>query len=174
MTSRRNKEYEKTKEYKETFWKIKEFNDWIKRGCPINTKVTHLELQNKQISNLPLNIGNLPALKMICLDGNNLTELPDSIGNLTGLRCLYLHNNQLNTLPASIKNLTVLKHLSLHHNQLIEIPDIGNLDKLTYLTFDRCCRDLLRLTSYERLKSIAKFKKEKPDTKPARMIPLTN
>jgi leucine-rich repeat protein SHOC2 len=93
-----------------------------------------LSLGNRNITNLPENIGNCTSLDYLNLSNNLLTELPDNIGNLINLTELSLYNNQLGSLPKSISNLAELTELDLSNNQLTSLSeDIGNLTNLAIL-----------------------------------------
>lgn len=76
---------------------------------------------------IPAEIGNLPALKVLALHGNQLTgSIPTTIGNLTLVEEIYLGANQLTgSIPAEFGNLSQLKTLVLWYNQLTgSLPDI--------------------------------------------------
>ena len=66
---------------------------------------TTLDLQNKKLTSLPAEIGNLINLQQLWLNNNQLTLLPAEIGKLIKLQHLYLHNNQLTSLPAELLNI---------------------------------------------------------------------
>ena len=106
----------------------------------IQSRSTHLDLYQKQISSLPDSlakpllerIGNLTDLVSLRLVDNRLTTLPDSLGNLVKLRELRLYKNQLRSLPDSIANLQHLTWLSLSLNRLTVFPE--SITELTNLT----------------------------------------
>lgn len=87
---------------------------------------------------IPSEIGNLPALKILALHGNQLTgSIPTTIGNLTALEEIYLGGNQLTgSIPAELGNLSQLKILVLWYNQLTgNLPDIvGQMPNLESVT----------------------------------------
>ena len=90
-----------------------------------------LSLSNNQITCLPSEIGNLSNLVELALDRNCLTVLPVQIGHLSRLETLLLSYNNLRTLPASIGDLASLRTLNLDHNELLKLPpEIGKLGKL--------------------------------------------
>ncbi|MEM7532189.1 MAG: C13 family peptidase, partial [Chloroflexota bacterium] len=74
-------------------------------------------------------------LSSLYLWGNQLTELPVEIGNLSKLSTLSLYNNQLTEIPAEIGNLTNLERLYLAWNRLPHLPDaIENNPSIQSLT----------------------------------------
>ena len=79
-----------------------------------------LNLADKQLSEIPTEIGNLTNLQSLYLSGNQLSEIPTEIGNLTNLQNLDLSGNQLTELPREIGNLTNLEYLYLYYNQLTD------------------------------------------------------
>ena len=74
------------------------------------------------LTELPLEIGNLTSLMELILGDNQLTKLPPEIGNLTSLRDLLLEYNQLTELPSQIGDLAGLERLSVGNNRLTAIP----------------------------------------------------
>ena len=96
--------------------------------------LTHLNLDNTQISGLPHNMGNLTVLEDLSLNNNLITALPESIGELEYLKVLNSANNQLTALPMSITQLSSLEILRLDDNSLTSLPEnIGQLSSLNYL-----------------------------------------
>jgi Leucine-rich repeat (LRR) protein len=105
------------------------------KSYDINTK--ELNLNNKNITEIPESISKLSNLKYLYLRSNQLTAIQESISKLVSLKYLDLRHNQLTTLPESIGKLVRLKHLYLHNNQLSTLPEsIGNLIKLKHLSLD--------------------------------------
>ena len=101
-------------------------------------RVTIIGLANNNLNgSIPVEIGDLTALKVLSLYNNALTgEIPSSIGDLTALESLHLSYNDLTgEIPSSIVDLTALKVLSLYNNTLTgEIPSsIGDLTALEEL-----------------------------------------
>ena len=106
----------------------------------INGKMVHkdikkLDLSYKNLTQLPVEIGQLTQLTELNLSfNNNLTQLSVEIGQLTQLTELYLRNNQLTKLPVEIGQLTQLTRLDLSNNNLTQLPvEIGQLTQLTEL-----------------------------------------
>ncbi len=81
-----------------------------------------LLLWGNQIATLPPEIGKLTNLTELVLSDNKLTTLPPEIGQLTALRQLYLGSNQLATLPEQLRELPKLKYLFLHDNPALQLP----------------------------------------------------
>ena len=99
-----------------------------------NMNITSLDLENRNLTNLPSSIGKLKKLEELILAANDLTSLPSSIGNLKKLEFFGSGDNRLNSLPESIGKLTKLGDLKLSSNNLESVPrQIGNLKNLTSL-----------------------------------------
>ena len=97
--------------------------------------LTHLYLNNNQLTAIPESFGNLVNLTKLSLGSNQLTSLPESFGNLVNLTTLWLGTNQLTSLPESFGNLVNLKILWLDLNRLTAIPEsFGNFVNLTKLS----------------------------------------
>lgn len=94
-----------------------------------------LSLATNNLSALPKEIGLLSKLEILELGENNLSSLPIEIGLLSNLRVLRLSVNQLSTLPIEISQLVNLSELYLNSNQLTAIPsEIGALTKLLMIS----------------------------------------
>jgi len=107
-------------------------------------KYKKLYLSNKDIMNLPPEIGKLTSLTYLDLSYNQLKKLPAEISKLVNLKSLLLHRNELEELPVQIGKLANLNLLDLSHNKLSTIPEeIGNLSKLK--VFDLSYNNMLRL-----------------------------
>ena len=91
-------------------------------------------LSNNQLTQLPVEIGQLTQFTLLYLSNNKLTQLPVEIGQLTRLTTLNLSYNKLNQLPVEIRQLTRLTTLNLSYNKLTQLPvEIGHLTQLTEL-----------------------------------------
>ncbi|MFT5525293.1 MAG: hypothetical protein ACI9HK_003260 [Pirellulaceae bacterium] len=90
-----------------------------------------LEVGSRQLAVLPPEIGKLQNLKTLHVFSHHLTEIPLEIGNLSNLISLEVGSRQLTVLPPDIGNLTNLESMRLSFPQLQEFPaEIGNLTKL--------------------------------------------
>jgi len=100
----------------------------------VKDKVTKLFLNNKGLTVLPPEIGQLVNLKELDLSYNQLNDLPVEIFRLVNLVNLNLNNNRLNALPETIRQLSDLMTFYVSNNLLTAIPpEIGQLKKLTNL-----------------------------------------
>ncbi len=96
-----------------------------------------LDLNGNQLAQIPPEIGQLARLLRLDLDGNQLAQIPPEIGQLASLQTLYLNGNQLAQIPPEIGQLANLQELYLHGNQLAQIPpEIGQLARLQVLRLD--------------------------------------
>ncbi len=103
----------------------------------ILTNLKYLELRTNKLTSLPSEIGTLTNLTSLELRSNSLAGIPPEIGNLTTLTRLYLAFNDLTSLPPEIGNLTDLRVLYLFFNDLTSLPpEIGNLTKLAELDLE--------------------------------------
>jgi internalin A len=99
---------------------------------------TYLDLSNKRLTYIPVEISQLTNLRELDISSNQLTNLPAEICKLTNLSTLYLNGNQLTNLPVEIGNFTNLRELELNSNQLTDLPvGIGQLTNLTTLCLHR-------------------------------------
>jgi len=104
----------------------------------LDDKVSSLLLYSNNLKgNIPLELGNLSALKRLSLSNNSLSgKIPDALGNLSQLVYLELSSNQLTgEIPSSFGSLSKLNELYLSNNQLRgSIPDtLGDLEVLNVL-----------------------------------------
>lgn len=86
----------------------------------IGNNVVRLNLANKQLKMLPVEIGLLINIKELYLGFNELKGLPGAIAQLKNLEKLYLNHNQLEEVPEPIYQLKNLQELSLKQNKLTE------------------------------------------------------
>ena len=86
-------------------------------------RVTGLNLQGRNISRVPMELGRLEKLKALDLSGNALTSFAPFRGLPSALRSLILRANQLTELPGYIGMLRNIETLDLSNNQLQSLPD---------------------------------------------------
>ncbi|KAK9808933.1 hypothetical protein WJX72_006580 [[Myrmecia] bisecta] len=108
---------------------------------------------NPRLTCLPDSIGNLSALKTLCVSGTKLAVLPESIGQLRALQWLPLSRTDLVCLPESISGLVSLRTLDLAQaKQLLDIPStLGCLTALKRLTLASLPWDISKLTALQSL-----------------------
>jgi Leucine-rich repeat (LRR) protein len=98
------------------------------------TKKKKLELPNKDITEMPDELGELTQIEYLDLSYNNLKEFPKGIFKLHNLKHLYLTRNQIHEIPAEILELKKLNFLDISYNQLHNISSsIGTLESLVTL-----------------------------------------
>ncbi len=102
-------------------------------------KVKHLDLSNKDINELPDEIGSITSLTSLNLSYNEIEELPDSICKLSGLQELFLLRNRIKKLPHGISALSKLKTLDISFNPISGLPaDFGYFKSLEYFDASFC------------------------------------
>ncbi len=118
----------------------------------VDSNITEFELYEKNITQLPSEIGQLKSLIDLDLRCNYLTSLPIEIWQLKNLKELRLSYNRLTSLPAEIGNLNKLTDLTLGENQLTHLPaEIGNLTNLTELNL---CNNQLTIIEIQKIKAL--------------------
>lgn len=84
-----------------------------------------LGVTGSQIKEIPETIVSLSTLKGLAIFNNkNITHVPIWIGDLVGLETLNLSGNSLNEVPAVLGNLSNLRILSLEDNPVTSIPQV--------------------------------------------------
>ena len=107
-------EYEdEESEDEEEEWEIREYQNWIQSGAPINENVVELDLRChglvetvdllQGLTNSINNIYKLPNLKKIYIY-SRLTAIPACISQLENLQELYLSPSLISTLPEEFRN----------------------------------------------------------------------
>jgi Leucine-rich repeat (LRR) protein len=99
-----------------------------------------LNLSYNKLTFVPAGFRFLSKLTKLELQNNDISELNPTLGNLTSLESLNLGHNELTTLPSEIGNLTNLTSLELTGNrEFRELPfELSNLENLTYLGMGMC------------------------------------
>lgn len=92
----------------------------------------------KKINFIPNEIGNLTALTHIELPENNIIEIPQTLYSLKNLQRLNLSNNNVREITSELRNLQELKIILLSNNtELKNLPDdICKLSNLKNLPID--------------------------------------
>lgn len=110
----------------------------------IKSNKTKLDLSNRDINELPDEIGKLTKLKSLNLSYNSLIAIPASIGKLENLEEIFLTKNCLEIIPDEFGKLQKLKILDLSNNKITNIPkSISNLSNLQVLDVSYCQSETL-------------------------------
>lgn len=107
-------------------------------GIPVEVgnmvNLEKLVLFRNKIDSIPPVISNLIKLEELSLQSNRLVFVAPEIGVLKRLHKLNLRFNKLESLPEEISGLSELVELDLRNNKLKQLPtELGNLTKLEYL-----------------------------------------
>ncbi len=98
-------------------------------------KTKKLSLSNKDIDELPAEIGRLKNLQHLDLSYNNIQNLPPELFQLKKLETLLLFRNRIEAIPRNIGMLSNLILLDVSYNMITKLPaEIGLLENLK--TFD--------------------------------------
>ena len=109
----------------------------VRAGAP---NITELDLRSNNLTDLPDELGDLKALRVIKLDYNKLEHLPAMLTKLPRLTNLKMGGNLLSTVDASVAELRALTDLDLSGNRLITVdPAIARCEKLVYLNGGTTC-----------------------------------
>ena len=109
-------------------------NDWEEVDLGGDGKVVHLFMNNKNLSVLPIEIGQLQSLVSLELRENSLKALPPQIGQLSSLQALSFAHNDIENLPSEVGELQSLAYLDMTDNELTALlPEIGQLLNLQIL-----------------------------------------
>jgi Leucine-rich repeat (LRR) protein len=98
-------------------------------------RATAVDLTGRRLKEFPADILEMPWLRRLVLDENQIQRLPDDIGTLVEMEYLSVHGNRLTTLPDSIGDLATLRVLRVGGNaSTFELPDaVGRLINLEEL-----------------------------------------
>jgi len=97
--------------------------------------MTTLDLSNKELTYLPLNIIKMDFnLKELDISHNHLTEISFSISKLKHLERLYLQGNPIEELPSFLWSMPYLELVLINGNLLSSIPNDFKYDEMKILT----------------------------------------
>jgi hypothetical protein len=81
-----------------------------------------IELDNQNITVIPVEIENAQNLEILNLIGNNIKEIPSSICNCKKLTEIRI-GGEIKSIPDCLKKMSSLKHLSIQSNTANELMD---------------------------------------------------
>ena len=117
--------------WKREYMRIMKFDHWSE----IILSDT-LELYDRNMTEIPKEIGNLTNLVNLNLSNNKIKVIPKEIGNLTNLVNLTLLRNEIKEIPKEFFVLNKLCRLDFGENQIKKVPEeISNLIGLKFLDF---------------------------------------
>jgi Leucine-rich repeat (LRR) protein len=94
--------------------------------------LNEIRFEYTQFEVFPLELTELPNLTRLSLsDDKTITTLPAEIGNMSGLQSLWLNNTSITSLPVEIGNVP-LTSLSLDNTPISALPDV-KFEELGYL-----------------------------------------
>lgn len=97
-----------------------------------------LDLDNVEITELPVEISQLRNLREINLEDNpnlNIIQALKVLSKIDGLKTLWLSKNKLSNLPNEISGLKNLEDLWLDENEFTQIPESVKRLKIKYVSF---------------------------------------
>ena len=111
---------------------VAEINEDYAKQRLVNSE---LEIENIDIDSITIEIKD-NSIFIVDLDKKQLTQIPKTIGNLSNLQKLHLNENHIAEI-FGLDNLTNLREISLNDNQITEITGLDNLTNLQNLYLDR-------------------------------------
>uniref|UniRef100_A0A8C6PPI4 Leucine-rich repeat protein SHOC-2 n=1 Tax=Nothobranchius furzeri TaxID=105023 RepID=A0A8C6PPI4_NOTFU len=101
-------------------------------------QLTHIDLRNNQLSDLPSEMKNLTKLRSIILSYNRLKSFPEVLYEVLSLETVLLGNNQVCVVdPGRLMKLACLTTLDLSNNDLLNIPpELGLCTSLRCLSLE--------------------------------------
>ncbi|XP_059197172.1 leucine-rich repeat-containing protein 40 [Centropristis striata] len=101
-------------------------------------QLSHIDLRNNQLSDLPSEMNNLTKLRSITLIYNRFKSFPEVLYHIVSLETVLLGNNQVSAVdPHRLKQLVHLSTLDLSNNDLLNIPpELGLCSSLRCLSLE--------------------------------------
>jgi Leucine-rich repeat (LRR) protein len=81
-------------------------------------QLEYLNLNNKEIKELPIEICGMRSLRFLFLSGNSGIQLPECLQELSNLQVITLHGCQLNSVPTALYQLKNLQSVLLTGNNI--------------------------------------------------------
>ncbi|XP_076248677.1 uncharacterized protein LOC143188354 [Calliopsis andreniformis] len=136
-----------------------EFNeiDSLEAGSFVKVPKNTLSLSRNKISSVPRGTFDLPTLKELYLDQNNLTTIDgDSYEGLPQLFSLWLSNNQIKEIPkGSCRNLKSLVFLDISNNPFVRLENGAlyglNIEKDNFVCISNNCLEEIQAGVFDNI-----------------------
>ncbi|XP_043984906.1 leucine-rich repeat-containing protein 40 isoform X1 [Gambusia affinis] len=101
-------------------------------------QLTHIDLRNNQLTDLPSEMKNLSKLRCIVLNYNRFSSFPEALYQIVTLETVMLGNNQVGGVdPSRLMQLLSLSTLDLSNNDLLSVPpELGLCTSLRCLSLE--------------------------------------
>lgn len=137
----------------EEFWSLLNLSHNNLKELPEGLKsiyVYDLYLTDNQLTNFEL-LSKNPQISHLYLDNNQISKIPDSISEMRNLKILSLNNNQVKEIPKGFY-LVFFNELHLNNNPLKELPEwLGRKPNLKVLSIGGCTK----IKFYDSFKNIS-------------------
>lgn len=124
-------------------------------------KITKIDLSDRELTEIPSNIGNFKKLKTLNLNNNKIKTIEkDTLKGLTGLQKLDLNHNQLKTIKKdTFGELRSLQELNLSWNNLTKIESgaFKGLSSLSYLVLNYNWITTIESGAFDGLENVQKL-----------------
>lgn len=94
----------------------------IPRALKCLAVLEELNAQDNRFTALPIEILQLPKLRIIRLDKNGIVSLPGELTATGGLEELYLNDNEIESFPIGVLQFEKLRKVRLENNRIVSLP----------------------------------------------------
>ena len=115
--------YNKFCEWAEKYYLTNEFDNIKILDKDSLENIIELDICDKNINEIPPQIGNLKKLVVVLANCNNIKELPLELFKLKSLAMLSLSNNNISKIPHEIEKVNIF-YLDISNNPIKTLPEI--------------------------------------------------